>query len=186
MQTAKTPYLPYYDNGDAIDYLRRQHREIDRLLGALVEAPGEHRGRLLADAGDLLAVHLAVEERVFYPGLAPGQGAADDDRPFVVLAVEDHFDIKRALAELLGLDPRARSMTARASLLRERLRAHTEAEERLYPRIRRRIGRTRLRRLEYDMRVLEFEIRTDDEPRRLVVEDAADADADADAIGALA
>jgi hypothetical protein len=167
MQTAK--YLSYDDGGDAIDFLRRQHREIDRLLGALVEAQADQKGRLLAEAGDLLAVHLAVEERVFYPGLTPD----GDDRSFVVLTVEDHFDIKRALAALLDLDPRARGLAARASLIRERLRAHTAAEERLYPRIRRRIGRARLRRLEYEMRVLEFEIRTDAEPRRLVVEEGA-------------
>jgi hypothetical protein len=159
---------PYDDAGDAIDLLRRQHREIDRLLGALALAPVDHKCDLLAEAADLLAVHLAVEERVFYPGLTPDDG---DGRSFVVLAVEDHFDIKRALGALLELDPEERSFDARASLLRERLRAHTAAEERLYPRIRRRLGRTRLRRLEYEMRVLEFEIRTDAEPRRLVVED---------------
>jgi hypothetical protein len=167
MQTAKD--LSYDDGGDAIDFLRRQHREIDRLLDALVEAPADRKGRLLAEVGDLLAVHLAVEERVFYPGLTPD----GDDQSFVVLTVEDHFDIKRALAALLDLDPGARGLDARASLLRERLRAHTAAEERLYPRIRRRIGRVRLRRLEYEMRVLEFEIRTDAEPRRLFVEDGA-------------
>jgi hypothetical protein len=55
--------------------------------------------------------------------------------------------------------------------LHRHMQAHTSAEERLYPRIRRRLSRARLRRLEYEMRVLEFQIRTDAEPRRLVVED---------------
>ena len=103
MQTAKS--LSYDDGGDAVDLLRRQHREIDRLLGALVEAPAARKGGLLAEVGDLLAIHLAVEERVFYPGLTPD----GDGRSFVVLTVEDHFDIKRAPTR------RPRSASTRAS-----------------------------------------------------------------------
>jgi hypothetical protein len=172
MPTAKTSFLAYYDGGDAIDFLRRQHREIDELLGALREAPHADKGRLLADVGDLLAVHMAVEERVFYPGLTPEVGDGQS-RTFVVLAVEDHFDVKRALAELLETDVHDDCFDAMTSLLRERLRAHTSAEERLFPRIRRRLSRARLRRLDYEMRVLEFQIRTDVEPRRLVVDEGA-------------
>jgi hypothetical protein len=170
MQPAKL--LPYDDGGDAIDFLRRQHRAIDHLLGALAAAPPDERGRLLAEAGDLLAVHMAVEERIFYPGLTPEAGDGER-RSFVVLAVEDHFDIKRALGELLQTAADDDAFTAMSSLLRERVAAHASAEERLFPRIRRRLSRSRLRRLEYEMRVLEFEIRTDAEPRRLVVEDGA-------------
>jgi len=172
MQTAKNLPFSYDDGGDAIDLLRRQHREIDQLLGALAEAQPDDRGRLLADAGDLLAVHMAVEERVFYPGLTP-EARDGERRSFVVLAVEDHFDVKRALGELLQTHPGCGAFAAMASLLRERVRAHASAEERLFPRIRRRLSRARLRRIEYEMRVLEFEIRTDAEPRRLVVEDDA-------------
>ncbi|HVU50343.1 MAG TPA: hemerythrin domain-containing protein [Polyangia bacterium] len=169
MQPAK---LFSYDDGDAIDFLRRQHREIDQLLGWLAEARPDDRGRLLAEAGDLLAVHMAVEERVFYPGLTPEAGEGEG-RSFVVLAVEDHFDVKRALTELIQTATDDSAFAAMTRLLRERVRAHATAEERLFPRIRRRLPRARLRRLEYEMRVLEFELRTDAEPRRLVVEDQA-------------
>jgi hypothetical protein len=167
---SKTPHLSYYDGGDAIDLLRRQHREIDALLAALLEAPVGDKGRLLAEVGDLLAVHLAVEERVFHPGLTP-EGKDGQPHSFVVLAVEDHFDVKRALARLLAIEPNERGFDAAASLLRQRVGAHTSAEERLFPRIRRRLSRVRLRRLEYEMRVLEFEMRTEAAPRRLVFED---------------
>jgi hypothetical protein len=171
MQTAKAQPVSYYDGGDAIDLLRRQHREIDQLLGALAEAraPSE-RTRLVAEAGDLLAVHMAVEERIFYPGLTP-EANDGESRSFVVLTVEDHFDLKRLLSELLQIDVDDRGFTTTVRRLRQRVQTHTSAEERLFPRIRRRLSRARLRRLEYEMRVLEFQIRTDAEPRRLVVED---------------
>jgi hypothetical protein len=172
MHPAKTPYLSYYDGGDAIDLLRRQHREIEQLLSALVDAAPKDRNRLLAEAGDLLAVHTAIEERVFYPGLTP-EAVEGEPRSFVVLAVEDHFDVKRALGELLLLDADDAEYGRLARRLRERVRAHAGAEERLFPRIRRRLARARLRRLEYEMRVLEFQLRTDAEPRRLIVEDGA-------------
>ena len=175
MQSAKTQPFTYYDGGDAIDLLRRQHREIDQLLGSLIaaRAPSD-KDRLLAEVGDLLAVHMAIEERIFYPGLTPDVNDGEN-RTFVVLAVEDHFSVKRLLAELLQLDVDAGPFDATADRLREHLRAHNDAEERLFPRIRRRLPRARLRRLEYEMRVLEFQIRTDAEPRRLLVEDDAPA-----------
>jgi hemerythrin-like domain-containing protein len=173
MQSAKTQPFTYYGGGDAIDLLCGQHREIDQLLGALVGArlPSD-KDRLLAEVGDLLAVHMAIEERIFFPGLTAEENDGED-RTFVVLAVEDHFSVKRLLAELLRLDVAARSFDTTAGRLREQLRAHNDAEERLFPRIRRRLSRARLRRLEYEMRVLEFQIRTDAEPRHLVVEDDA-------------
>jgi hypothetical protein len=168
-----TPSLSYSDGGDAVDFLRWQHREIDQLMTALVEAstPDERR-RLLAEVGDLLAVHMAVEERVFYPGLTPDVSEGEN-RTFVVLAVEDHFEVKGLLAALLDVDAEDAGFAPAAARLRERVSAHATAEERLFPRIRRRLSRLRLRRLEYDMRVLEFEIRTDAEPRRLIVEESA-------------
>jgi hypothetical protein len=170
MQTAKMFPLSYYDGGDAIEFLRAQHREIDQLVGAIATAPrARDRARLLAEAGDLLAVHMAVEERIFYPGLTPepeGEGQG-----FVVLAVEDHFDLKRLLAELLALDVEDDAFVETTRRLADQLRRHTAAEERLFPRIRRRLTRARLRRLDYEMRVLEFQLRTDAAPRRLVIED---------------
>ncbi|HVX95010.1 MAG TPA: hemerythrin domain-containing protein, partial [Polyangia bacterium] len=142
MQSAKTQPFTYDEGGDAIDLLRGQHREIEQLFGALERAQAtDDKTRILAELGDLLAVHMAVEERVFYPGLTPGRREGDDDRGFVVLAVEDHFGLKRRLAGLLDLDVADDGFDAAAAALRGELAAHTPAEERQFPRIRRRLPR---------------------------------------------
>jgi hypothetical protein len=139
------------DDDGATDLLRSQHREIDQLLAAL---PHAQRAR---DKGHLIAVHLAVEERVFYPALganpggAPGAGRAGDDR----------FELKRLAIELLETEIAGPSFDAAVALLRERFRAHARAEERVFLDLRQRLPRAPLRRLAYDMRVLEFQLRTD-------------------------
>ena len=138
MQTVKL--LSYDDGGDAIDFLRRQHREIDQLLGALAEASPDERGDILVEAGDLLAVHMAVEERIFYPGLTP-EANDGEHRSFVVLAVEDHFDVKRALGELLQTAVDDGAFAAMTSLPRRAHPARTRAPRNTsFPRIRRRLS----------------------------------------------
>jgi len=172
----------YYDSGDAIAFLREQHREIDRLLALLARTSfATARASLVAEVGDLLAVHLTLEERVFYPGLFQAdQGNATDRADAkapgaVILAVEDHRELKHLLAELLDADPASVDFDVATRRLRAATEAHHAAEERLFPRLRRRLSRARLRRLEYEMRVLEFQMRTDSTPRRLVAEDATTA-----------
>jgi len=161
---------PRYQEGDALDLLRAQHREIDRLLAALVQAPlASEKQRLLVEAGDLIAVHLAIDERVFYPGL---RSAAIDaaGSPF---AAGDDGELKRLVAELLESDVEAKSFGVLSRLVRERAAAHAASEERrVFPQLRRRVSHVHLRRLEYQMRVFEFQLRTDTEPRFFIIADA--------------
>jgi hemerythrin-like domain-containing protein len=161
---------PRYLEGDALDFLRAQHREIDRLLAALVQTPlASEKRRLLVDVGDLVAVHLAVEERIFYPGLR-AQVVDAAGTPF---AVQDHGELRRLVAELLASDVEAASFGVLSRLVRERAASHAASEERrVFPQVRRRVSHLHLRRLEYQMRVLEFQLRTDTEPRAFIIADA--------------
>jgi hypothetical protein len=146
----------------ATDLLRSQHREIEQLLDALLRAPrARDKERLLAEVGDLIAVHLAVEERVFYPGLGVNAAEAPAD--------EEHLELKRLAAELLDSDLGGSSFDAAVALLHERFGAHVRADERVLSRVRQRLPHTRMRRLAYDMRVLEFQLRTDAPPREVVL-----------------
>jgi hypothetical protein len=150
----------------ATDLLRTQHREIDQLLAALLRMPlARDKERLLTEVGDLIAVHLAIEERVFYPGLVMSAG----DAPFATLAEDAHLELKHLAAELLETDLVGSSFSSAVSFLRERFGAHARAEERVFSSVRRQLPRARMRRLAYDMRVLEFQLRTDARLRELIL-----------------
>lgn len=142
--------------------MRTQHREIDQLLAALLRVShARDKERLLAEVGDLIAVHLAVEERVFYPSLDPAVGGAFAD--------DAHLELKRLAGELLEDDLAGSAFTAAVTFLRERFSAHARDEERLFSNVRQRLPRAHMRRLAYDMRVLEFQLRTDAPPREVVL-----------------
>jgi hypothetical protein len=154
---------------DAIELLRAQHREIDQLLVALTQArAASSRASVVAELGDLFAVHFALEERVLYPGLLEA-----DDGAVSLLAVEDHMGLKRLLAELLEMDAEDGLFTTLAERLRIEVREHVRVEEkRVLPAVRRRLPPLRLRRLAYEMRVLEFELRIASNPRLIILADA--------------
>jgi Hemerythrin HHE cation binding domain len=148
------------DGDGATDLLRAQHREIEQLLDALRVSLGRDKERLLAEVGDLIAVHLAIEERVFYPGLGSDVGGGSPDA---------RLELKRLAAELLETELDGSSFDTAVSSLRERFGAHARAEERLFSNVRQRLPRARIRRLAYDMRVLEFQLRTDAPLRELIL-----------------
>lgn len=153
------------DADGATDLLRTQHREIEQLLDALLRASqARDKERLLAEVGDLVAVHLAVEERVFYPGLGADAGGAPSD--------DARLELKRLAADLLENDRAGASFNAAVTSLRERFAAHARAEERVFSNVRQRLPQARMRRLAYDMRVLEFQLRTDTSLRDLILSPA--------------
>jgi hemerythrin-like domain-containing protein len=158
----------FEDGGDAIELLRTQHREIDDLLSALTKARAASvKASVIAELGDLFAVHFALEERVLYPGVRES-----DSGQVAVLAVEDHMSLKRLVAELLETDAEDRVFDALVATLRAEVREHVVAEEkRVFPIVRRRLSPVRLRRLAYEMRVLEFELRIASNPRLIILAD---------------
>ena len=157
---------------DAIELLRAQHREIDQLLVALTQARASSlRASVVAELGDLFAVHFALEERVLYPGVREANEGSVGS--VALLAVEDHMGLKRLLAELLEMDAEDGLFTTLAERLRVEVREHVSVEERrVLPAVRRRLPPLRLRRLAYEMRVLEFELRIASNPRLIILADA--------------
>jgi hypothetical protein len=146
------------NDGDAIELLRAQHREIDQVLALLGRADlGAPTRGVVGDLADLCAVHLAVEDRVFYPSVG-------------WTAVQDCSHIKRLVAELMAAEAERAPLARIARVLRQALLEHAvDHERRVFRLARRRFDVVRLRRLAYEMRVHEFEMRTDAVPRLAIL-----------------
>jgi len=160
---------------DALKLLRQQHREVDQLFERF-EAAGanarEAKEQLCRKVNDALAVHAAIEERLFYP-------ATQDARTEELLheAVEEHLAARRLAAGLLeaGLDDA--QLDARMKALQEQVRHHvTEEEGELFPVVRKMLDVDDLEQLGEQMETMANELKQAGEPRREgpgQVEDAA-------------
>src|SRR5262245_2690811 len=78
----------------APDLLMDQHREVEDLFQAIEDAKdGEERRTLCAQICDKLAIHAAIEEKIFYPGTK-----ASETEEILLESVEEHLQIKRLIA----------------------------------------------------------------------------------------
>ncbi len=119
---------------DAIDYLRDQHYEIESLFDQIDSAArATSRLRLRRKLVDLIAVHAAVEELIFYPA-ARSAGAEE----LLLGALVEHVAAERTLAELADVERvSCAEAAARMSSLKERKKRHARAEEAtVFPRAR--------------------------------------------------
>ncbi len=118
---------------DAIAYLTDQHREIDSLFDQIETAVRTRtKLRLCRKLVDLLAVHTAIEEMIFYPA---AQDAGTEE--LLPRAFEEHLSVEHIIAEVVALGGASGEAAARMSALRERKRGHAEVEEEeLFPRVR--------------------------------------------------
>ena len=118
---------------DVVEVLTHQHRRLEAELKALLEAASRCDAdaceRLLARAGDELAVHLLAEERIVYPAV---HAARTED--VLLESLEEHLSLKRLLADLLVLEPGDTTYQPKCKVLEEQARHHhKEEEEHLFP-----------------------------------------------------
>ncbi len=118
---------------NAIQYLRDQHHEIHSLFDQFESAARpKTKLRLCRKLVDLLAVHTAIEEMIFYP--AAQEAAVDELLP---RAFEGHLSTERIIAQIVAAGAGSREAAAGMALLKERKRQHAEEEEaELFPRVR--------------------------------------------------
>ena len=110
---------------EATELLKQEHRQLMAVFDELeLTVDALARTRLLAQLAELLKVHAAVEEEVFYPAVrASGQpGAAE----IVDEALAAHRAADLVLDESLGAEPTG----ANAKVLRDMIKAHIDDEER--------------------------------------------------------
>ena len=116
---------------NAIDLLKQQHREVERLFKKIEKAGPEEKEKLFDELADALAVHAAIEEQHFYP-------ATKDARTEELLqeAVEEHLSVKRIVADLLEMEPDDAQFDAKIKVLQEQVEHHVEDEEKeLFPKV---------------------------------------------------
>lgn len=82
---------------DALELLTAQHDEIERLL-AVVSTSGspDNRQRARIDLAELLPIHLALEQELFYPNMT-----SVISTEVLRELVAEHGEIKRILADVL-------------------------------------------------------------------------------------
>ena len=145
---------------DAIELLRNQHQEVEKLLHELVNAGERSKSRksLFERVADLLATHAALEERIFYPAV----NAAETEEQLLE-ALEMHLAIKRVTTDLMHLEDGDPTFRAKTIVLRDLVLKHQEEEERLiFPAVLARVDTDLLDDLgrEMDGLLLDFETRS--------------------------
>ena len=117
---------------NAVKMLKQQHREVEKLFEKFEAAKSSDRRRkVFEEIADALAVHAAIEERHFYPGVK-----AEGTEDLLLEAAEEHLEIKRVIADLLALDASDDTFEAKVKVLQENVEHHVEEEEdELFPKI---------------------------------------------------
>jgi len=146
---------------NAIDLLKQQHREVERLFKKIEKAGPEEKEKLFDELADALAVHAAIEEQHFYP-------ATKDARTEELLeeAVEEHLSVKRIIADLLEMEPDDAQFDAKITVLREQVEHHVEEEENeLFPEVRKMHSKDQLEDLGVLMEQTAQELKEQGAPR---------------------
>ncbi len=109
-----------------------------------------------------LSRHAGIEELVFYPAVREEVPRASDD---VLESLEEHHLVKLALSELEGLSPSNERFDAKVTVLIEMVRHHVrEEEQELFPVVKQRLGRPRLRELGDELRAARTTVPTRPHP----------------------
>ena len=150
---------------NAIDMLVKHHRELEGLLEEVMKAEGPARGPGFERAADLLATHVTLEEKHFYPAV---QASRTED--ILLESLEEHLSLKRVLADLLGLSPEDERFEPKLHVLKEQVEHHhKEEEDKLFPKVRKLLDEARLAALGGEMQGAMRAIEARGAPRRIVL-----------------
>jgi hemerythrin superfamily protein len=115
---------------DPIRLLKRQHRNVETLFKKVAEAEeAAERRDLLGQIASSLALHMKLEESIFYPAVRELQTKKAEH--MVLEAYEEHHVVKLVLAEVPELDPQDERFEAKVTVLRELIEHHVDEEEKV-------------------------------------------------------
>ncbi|HEV8298761.1 MAG TPA: hemerythrin domain-containing protein [Acidimicrobiales bacterium] len=120
---------------DVLDQLTHEHRDAEELLTQLVKGePGDARDAALTELGDILALHMEVEERDAYPLVKEFLGA-DEFRA----SQHDHDAARALLATAIEVAAGTTEFAIAITRLQAELQNHVHHEEsEVFPQLRQR------------------------------------------------
>ncbi len=149
---------------NAIDFLISQHRSMETLLAGVLDAGGNARPRLYAEAADQLTMHISAEEAVFYPAV---KAARTED--ILLESLEEHLSLKRLMADLLTLGQNEPTFVPKFKVLKEQAEHHhKEEEEHLFPKVKTLLDASRLNELGAEMIAMQTRQKMEGSPRENV------------------
>lgn len=159
---------------DAIELLKSQHREVEKIFEMIEKAKGgSEKAALFRDVANALAGHAKIEEEIFYPGVMK-----TDTQDLLREAVEEHLSVKRVISDLLATSADDESFDAKVKVLKEQVQHHVDEEEgELFPKVKKQFSSDELGDMGSAMEALFAELE-DGEPRK-------DAPAETDAAASL-
>lgn len=114
---------------DAIQLLKADHREVEKLFRDFQKASGEDRKTQLARKICMeLMIHTQVEEELVYP--VSREFLKDDE--IVNEAVVEHQAAKDLIEQIQGMDASDDMFDAKVQVLQEQIEHHVEEEEKEY------------------------------------------------------
>ena len=165
---------PTDDAVDALDLLKAQHQNVEKLFSEIESATGPRKRALFNELADMLAVHATIEEKVFYPNVK--RPSTED---LLLESAEEHLGIKRSIADLLDTDVDDQTFDAKVKVLKEQVVHHAKKEEeaKLFPIVRAEVDSDFLAALASEMIALMVEIEQRPEAPRTHVPEETDAPA---------
>jgi len=113
---------------NAIDLLKRQHKEVKSLFKKMEKTEaGRERRQLLDQIEAALKGHTVIEEEMFYPAVKGLETKKAEE--MVAEALEEHHVVKLVLTELPDVDVEDEQFEAKMTVLSELVEHHADEEE---------------------------------------------------------
>jgi hypothetical protein len=113
---------------DAIALLKADHRQVAKWFKDYEKARASERKQHLADQiCDALAIHMKIEEGIFYPAFI----AATRDKDLHHEAVVEHGGAKKLIHDIMASSPADDYFDAKLKVLSEQIKHHVKEEEQL-------------------------------------------------------
>lgn len=126
------------------ELLKRDHRQAERWISQIEEAPESKRGELFSTLQDALEKHMQMEEKHFYPPLQKIEELKD----LVADATEEHEKTKKILVKLADLAVSDTKWIPTFQKLQEGLQHHIQDEEKeIFPKCATLMDKTLLREI---------------------------------------